>query len=92
MKRTSGPVAGIFLTKSADVIAVGGDGDAPLRYGADMAMHPSYVGECPGICLDCGFGCLRSRRLALAAQSTALLVSGNPQLTEGSIPMIFAGQ
>ena len=85
-------MAGSSLTKSVDVIAVGGDGDAPLRYGADMAMHPSYVGECPGICLDCGLRCLCSWLSELAAQLTAQLASGNSQLTAERVPMTVAGQ
>ena len=60
----------------------------PTLFGLSFPFFSDFSrgGECPGICLDCGFGCLRSRRLALAAQSTALLVSGNPHLFEESVP------
>jgi hypothetical protein len=44
----------------------------------------------PGHGLDRGFGCLRRWLAELAAQLAALLVSGNPQLTEQNVPMIVA--
>ena len=49
-------------------------------------------GRMPGHCLDRGFHWLLIWLAELAAQSAALLVSGNPQLTEGRVPMIVVGQ